>query len=95
LQKDDNWKKHLEKMKEESKELQEAIEAILDSEDITKEQLEHIAEETLDIMEVGVGIFDKLKNQYNMNLRAASVEHIKKLASRGWRFKTVLRVEED
>lgn len=92
LQKDDNWEKHLEKVEEESLELYEAIEALSYYENITVNQLLHIAEEALDNIEVCIGILDKLGKEIT---EKANVNHIKKLAERGWKFKAVLEIRED
>lgn len=97
LEKNDSWGKHLEKVEEESLELYEAIERVIyiGEEEIDESVLLHIAEEAFDNIEVCIGILDKLEQEHKGIIEKANLLHIKKLAERGWQFKSVLELKED
>ncbi len=72
------------KVREESFELREAL---------TCYNQERIAEEALDVMQVVIGLLDKLNNG-NMDLKKEIAIHNAKLKGRGWKFKKILEVRE-
>lgn len=95
LLKDDSWFKHRDKLEEEYEELYKAIERVAYIGDTDEEDLLHIAEEALDNIEVCIGILDKLEQIDKKIIEKANLLHVKKLASRGWQFKTILECKED
>jgi galactokinase/mevalonate kinase-like predicted kinase len=95
LQKDDSWGEHLDKQQEESEELREAIVKVAYLEEYNEKNLQHIAEEALDNIEVCIGILDKLEQIDKRIVKKANANHIKKLLERGWKFKKLLTIKED
>lgn len=97
LQKDDSWEEHSNKLFEECKELDKEIWD--KSNDITERTEEEkslsIAEETLDVIEVCIGILDKLEQDNKGIVEKANLNHVRKLVERGWQFKAVLEIRED
>lgn len=83
LNKNDNWGLHKAKVYEECLEL---VDAIKEGGNV------HIAEEALDIIQVAIGILDKL-NHEGIDLQQAIYRHNKKLADRGWNAKAVVKVQ--
>lgn len=83
LAKDDKWGKHKKKVDEESLELVEAI---------GEGDLEHIAEEALDTIQVCIGILDKLYHQ-GIDIQQAVDKHNRKLVGRGWAHKAVVKIQ--
>lgn len=83
LNKNDNWGLHKAKVYEECLELVEAIK---------EEDNVHIAEEALDIIQVAIGVLDKLHHE-KIDIQQAIYKHNKKLADRGWDAKAVIKVQ--
>ncbi len=83
LDKKDTWKKHSEKVEEESTEL---IEAIKEKDPI------HVAEETLDNIQVSIGVLDKLYHE-GVDIQQAINRHNKKLVDRGWNHKAIVKIQ--
>lgn len=102
LDKNDNWFVHEQKLKEETKELVAAIQIynyVLRQETETFKTKEEAAKdlfmETLDVIQVCIGILDKLIKSYPKMLIEVSKDHIEKLHRRGWIFKKWIKIEED
>jgi NTP pyrophosphatase (non-canonical NTP hydrolase) len=83
LDKNDNWGLHKAKVYEESLEL---VEAIKEGDNA------HIAEEALDVIQVAIGILDKLHHE-EIDIQQAVFKHNKKLANRGWDAKAFIKIE--
>lgn len=83
LDKDDNWGMHKAKVYEECLELADAIK---------EGDNAHIAEETLDIIQVAIGILDKLHYE-GVDIQQALYKHNKKLVDRNWDAKAVIKVQ--
>lgn len=79
---EDNWGKIQKKLKEESKELVEAID---------EADYEHISEETFDLIQVCVRSLVLLEKK-NMNLTALNHRHNQKLMKRGWESENVVGI---
>lgn len=83
LDKNDTWKVSKDKIDEESTELIEAIK---------EGDSQHVAEETLDTIQVCIGILDKLY-QNGINIQEEVYKHNKKLVDRGWKHKAVVKAQ--
>jgi len=68
------------KVKEESDELVKAIE---------EGDIDHIAEEALDNIQINIAVLDKLESQ-GLDIKQAVNKHLKKLKSRKWRYKKMI-----
>lgn len=79
----ENFQDILKKYQEESRELEEALQ----SEDDVQ-----IAEETLDVIQMCIGILDKL-NSNGMNINQLVKRHNKKLVMRNWEDKGVIQIQ--
>lgn len=88
LDKDDSWEYTQEKLIEEYIELQNAIN------DLRKRDgtIEHVAEETFDVIQICVGILDKLESKHPGIATKENKKHLKKLINRGWNIKNLLWV---
>jgi len=73
-----------EKLKEESKELVEALHCT---------DLEHIAEEALDVIQVTMNLLDRLESK-DLSIEKQINLHNMKLIGRGWGLKKMLEVRE-
>lgn len=101
LKKNHDWDEHLLKFREEAKELEISI-GILDfiekkqkeSFKTPEEAAESLISETLDVIQMCIGILDKLMKSYPKLVCKGFTKHIKKLDSRGWKFKKWLAVTE-
>ncbi|HDK7158949.1 TPA: nucleotide pyrophosphohydrolase [Clostridium botulinum] len=78
LDKNETLKQEREKLLEESLELMNAI---------TSYDIENTIEETLDVMQVCVGILDTIEKQENIDLNKEINRHNRKLLKRGWKTK--------
>ncbi len=94
LEKDDNWEQHRDKEEEESVELYNALQEVI-FEECSEDKLLHIAEESFDVIEVAIGILDKLEQIDKRIVKKANANHIKKLLERGWKFKKLVTIIED
>lgn len=83
LDKNDNWGLHKAKVYEECLELADAIK---EGDNV------HIAEEALDIIQVAIGILDKLHHE-GIDIQQAAYRHNEKLAARGWDTKAVIKIQ--
>lgn len=83
LEKNDTWFKIIKKLAEEIIELVIAI---------IKRDKKNIAEEALDVIQVAIGVLDKLEEE-GMNIESVTFRHLGKLINRGWKFKKVLEVK--
>lgn len=86
LDKDETWKEHKDKLFEESTELLDELTVI---------DVGNIVAESFDVIQVCIGILDKAETEHPGITKRISNEHIAKLINKGFRFKSVLRVEED
>lgn len=91
LKKDETWEKHLDKLLEEVVEVKDEIEYI-DKDLFEKVGYKQIAAETLDVIQVCIGILDKIESNYKGTVDEAAHEHLKKLINRGWIIKKILEV---
>ena len=82
LDKEDHWNLHQSKLYEEFRELDNAID---EGDNI------HIAEETLDVIQVAIGVLDKLHHE-GIDVQQAIHRHNKKLINRGWKHKAVIKI---
>ncbi|MBU5677890.1 hypothetical protein KQI88_15845 [Alkaliphilus sp. MSJ-5] len=89
LEKNDRWSEHVLKLTEEYNEL---LCAFLKEDSI---RFEDVIEETLDLIQVCIGILDKLDTDRPGIVRLSAMKHIEKLHSRGWKFKKWLYINED
>lgn len=89
LKKDDDWSMHWDKLKEECEEL---LTEISDRKAGSKNDGK-ILEETFDVIQMAVGILDKLEGE-GCNIEKASYSHIGKLVDRCWRFKEILEISK-
>ena len=102
LEKNHDWRTHLEKLIEESEEMRTAI-GILDLIQNTKfhypvpeeEAAAHLLEETLDVIQICIGVIEKVSETHSELVRKAIPRHIEKLHNRGWKFKKWLTISED
>lgn len=78
-----NWNEILDKVKEESKELAVAIQ---------EGDKAHIAEETLDNIQINMGVLDKLQ-QEGVNINQEFQRHEKKLINRKWKIKGIISIK--
>ncbi|EJP6471396.1 nucleotide pyrophosphohydrolase [Clostridium botulinum] len=78
LDKNETLKQEREKLLEESLELMNAI---------TSYDIENTIEETLDVIQVCIGILDTLGKEENIDLEKELNRHNRKLLKRGWKFK--------
>ncbi|MDO6353548.1 hypothetical protein Q3V94_02675 [Caloramator sp. CAR-1] len=89
LKKDDTYVSILNKAKEEVDELwEELFKYEIDNID----NKEEIAAETLDVIQVCIGLLDKLETE-GMNIRKAVEKHNLKLLNRGWKYKKVIHID--
>ncbi|WDU84226.1 hypothetical protein [Caloramator sp. Dgby_cultured_2] len=89
FKKDDTYVSILNKAKEEVDELcEELFKYELDNID----NKENIAAETLDVIQVCIGLLDKLSEE-GVNIRKTIEKHNLKLLHRGWRYKKVIRID--
>jgi len=79
LDKNETLKQEREKLLEESLELMNAI---------TFYDIENTIEETLDVIQVCIGILDTLGKEENIDLEKELNRHNRKLLKRGWKFKS-------
>lgn len=75
LDKNETLKQEREKLLEESIELMNAI---------TSYDIENTIEETLDVIQVCIGILDTLQKEENIDLEKEINKHNRKLLERGW-----------
>ncbi|GIW49183.1 MAG: hypothetical protein KatS3mg079_659 [Caloramator sp.] len=88
LEKDDSYTDMFSKLHEEVEEVStEIIKHATEKED-TKEK---IAEETLDVIQVCIGILDKLEKE-GIDIAKEIEKHNMKLLRRGWRYKEVVHL---
>ncbi|SHH54516.1 hypothetical protein SAMN02745135_01148 [Caloranaerobacter azorensis DSM 13643] len=92
LDKKEDWAQHQQKLKEEFKELSLALAT---TNIYGEEAIENIAEEALDVIQVCIGILDRVNENNPRILKNKIQRHVVKLVNRGWKFKEVLRVVED
>lgn len=90
LVKNETWKKHMEKLNEEVKELQYEVFTFCPKD--AKGDCKKIAGETFDIIQVAIGMLDKIEDQYPGMIKSIAEEHLIKLMKRGWSIKKVLDV---
>lgn len=100
LEKDHDWNQHRDKFEEECIEVSEAIQWLKCMEkEANKEKVEEAATELLsevfDVMQMCVGVMDKLKKDHPKIIDQGVKRHVEKLYSRGWKFKSWLSIEED
>lgn len=96
LEKNHGWTTHSEKLNE------ECVEVMIAIHDLDNEKKEEIKEkvaielisEVFDVMQICIGIMDKLLKAYPYILKQSTVRHIKKLCSRGWQFKSWVKIEK-
>lgn len=91
LKKDDDWENHVDKL------LEEAIELIDEIEYIEKDLFEEVShecivEEALDVVQVCIGILDKVESEYPGTIKKNIQKHYIKLLQRGWKVKEILKV---
>lgn len=84
LDKNETLKQEREKLLEESIELMNAI---------TLYDIENTIEETLDVIQVCIGILDTIKKQENIELNKEINKHNRKLLKRGWNFKGKVNIK--
>lgn len=103
LEKDHDWNEHLSKFREEAHELRTAIE-ILDYSSKCKDKsvlkdeqaaAECALSEVLDVIQVCIGIIEKILERYPRALKSAVLMHVEKLYRRGWNFRKMIRIEEE
>lgn len=92
LVKNESYSKMGDKLEEEYTECQQAL--LMHYTQKTQETRAEAAGEVLDVIQVCIGILDKLESE-GLNLEEASFEHLKKLINKRWRFKKILEVRED
>ncbi|AOY76788.1 hypothetical protein [Clostridium formicaceticum] len=103
LKKDHEWNEHLKKLREESYELRTAVQMLDYSEKCKdKNTLKDegaaaacVLSEVLDVMQVCIGIIEKLLEKYPTMLKNAVMIHIEKLYQRGWKFRKWIQIEEE
>ncbi|KRQ86033.1 hypothetical protein ABG79_02165 [Caloramator mitchellensis] len=78
------------KLVEEVMEIKTEIEAI----ELEVGEKEKLIAETLDVIQVCIGLLDKLSHE-GVNIRKAIEKHNLKLLQRGWRYKKVLYIDVD
>ena len=91
LDKRENLLQMMDKLNEEVEELEEAV---LNYKAYGNKKIDNLIEETFDVMQVVVGILDKLQNEENVQLDKSSQEHLLKIINRGWLIKRVLNIKE-
>ncbi|AUM91536.1 MazG nucleotide pyrophosphohydrolase domain-containing protein [Clostridium botulinum] len=84
LDKNETLKQEREKLLEESLELMNAI---------TSYDIENTIEETLDVMQVCIGILDTLQKEENIDLEKELNKHNSKLLGRGWKSKGKINIK--
>lgn len=84
LDKNETLKQEREKLLEESLELMNAI---------TSYDIENTIEETLDVMQVCIGILDTLEKEENIDLEKELNRHNRKLLGRGWKNKGKINIK--
>ncbi|AKL96646.1 hypothetical protein CACET_c32020 [Clostridium aceticum] len=101
LEKDDNWIIHIEKLKEESKELTTVVEILdyIEQHETNIKTPEKAAAdamgEALDVMQVCIGIIEKVMEKHPQILKQVVDQHLTKLSRRGWNFRKMLQIHED
>lgn len=90
LDKNDSWQKSRDKLEEESKECLDKINLLINNYGMDKRE---IASEALDVIQVCIGILDKLDNE-GVNVRLEVAKHLVKLSNRGWGIKGSLLVDK-
>lgn len=78
LDKEETLTKEFVKLQEEFKEVSKAIEL---------NDIENIAEEVLDVVQVCIGMLETLQETKNIDIRQEVGRHVKKLVERGWKDK--------
>ena len=93
LRKNDEYMEMLYKLREETEELKEEIELHFRKNINNKE---NIAAEALDVIQVCIGILDKLERE-GINIEKTIAKHNVKLLGRGWEVKKIvhINVKED
>ncbi|MBY6846756.1 nucleotide pyrophosphohydrolase [Clostridium botulinum] len=84
LDKNETLKQEREKLLEESLELMNAI---------TSYDIENTIEETLDVMQVCIGILDTIEKQEDIDLEKELNRHNRKLLDRGWKSKGKINIK--
>lgn len=95
LVKDENWKQHKDKLFEETHELLTVLGEVGSLTLASDSDVEDIVEEAMDVIQVCIGILDKVEKEHPAVLEKMTGTHIAKLINRGWLIKKVLRVHED
>jgi len=93
LEKNDNWFTHKSKLLEEVKEVIEELDRKPHS---AKEKLKYdlaAVSEVFDVIEVCIGILDKLENE-GIDIEKAAWQHYRKLESRGRKSKGMIEIEK-
>ncbi|MFT9495805.1 hypothetical protein [Anaerosolibacter sp.] len=86
-----------EKLEEEVKEVWEGIMSLYDGANIEEDGKLHeeLASEVLDVIQVCVGLAEIIERQCKGSLEKAAEKHPAKLINYGFKFKKILRVDED
>ncbi len=100
LEKDHPWWIHYTKLEEEARELVIAMQVLERAERgeswmIPPNAAAELVAETLDVVQMCIGILDKVLEKYPWVLSEGTKAHIEKLYGRGWRFKKWIQIEED
>ncbi|NEZ47619.1 hypothetical protein FDF74_10495 [Clostridium niameyense] len=72
----------IDKLQEEVKELKDAAE--------DKNNIDHIAEEAWDSLQMCIEVLDKLESKHNINLKITLNKHHKKIKEREWKAKKMI-----
>ena len=91
LEKNDTWETHREKLREEAGEV---IDVIMNIESAPESASELLAE-TLDVMQVCIGIIEQLEKTNRKIILEGQIKHVEKLYKRGWKFKKMIIIRED
>jgi NTP pyrophosphatase (non-canonical NTP hydrolase) len=94
LVKDDTWSEHEDKFKEEVAEVADEIDNLRRKAWTVKEKIEYsenLASEVFDVIQMCVGMLDKLST--DIDIEKANKKHFFKLKGRGWKFKKILLVK--
>ncbi|MCT4593153.1 MAG: hypothetical protein N4A57_02615 [Anaeromicrobium sp.] len=85
-----------EKLIEEAKEVQSAINCFLECDDVgfKSKNIGDIVEEAMDAIQIGIGILNFCMKEDGQITKERMKAHLPKLLKRGWLVENVLRVEE-
>lgn len=91
LDKDDTYENMIEKLHEETDEVEQSHLEYLATGSVA--ELQKVVNESYDVIQTVIGILDKASKVDGIDISQSSQNHLMKLSNRGWKIKKVLTIE--